>query len=203
MTKIEEIQAILGVIQDDRWERNSQHALDIEIAKSQTRHGSVPERIQNTVTLGDGTWAFRARIDGDDVVVGECRITCFGGGDDPQDSGETASGISTKSNPGLAACALPMDGRYFPGLSRSEHLALDGSPIPRVPWRTIVTVEIDGITLNIPAIDLGPAKRTKNGLDLTIAAARLVKANASATDFEAKGSYRVVGAAKYIKGFQS
>lgn len=203
MTKIEEIQGILGVEKDDKWGTESQHALDLEVAASAIRHQLVPHRFIGEIQQGDGTWPWKARIDGDDVVVDDCRMTCFGGSNDPQDSGETASGVSTKSRPGLAACSLPMDGRYFPGLSRAEHQALDGSPIPRVPWNTIVKVTSNGITLNLPVIDLGPGKRTGNALDLTIAAARLIKATATATDFEAKGSYRVVGAAKYIRGFQS
>lgn len=198
-TKLQQIQAILGEAEDDRWGTKSQHALDLEIAESRTRRGSHPERIINTAVLGDGTWSWKARIDGDDIVVDPCRMTCFGGSNDPQDSGMTASGISTKGNPGLIACSLPMDGRMFPGMSRAEHAALDGSPIPRVPWKTTVIVTVDHFNMTIPVIDLGPGKRTGNALDLTIAAARLINPNASATNFEALGSYRVIGAAKYLK----
>lgn len=198
MTRLQDVQTALGVPADDKWGTQSQHALDLEIAESRLRRVTVGIPPKSPI-LGDGTWPWTARIDGDDVVVDHCRMTCFGGSNDPQDSGATASGVSTKTNPLLAACALPMDGRMFPGLSRAEHGALDGSPIPRVPWKTMVTVVADGIKLTIPVIDLGPGKRTGNALDLTIAAARLVKAGASATNFETFGSYRVIGAAKYIK----
>lgn len=151
------------------------------------------------MTLGDGTWPWTARIDGDDVVVDNCRMTCFGGSDDPQDSGETASGISTKEHPAIQGCALPMDGRMFPHLSKAEHAALDGSPIPRVPWNTRVRVTVDHLTIEIGAIDLGPGKHTGNALDLTWGAARIFDAKASSRNFEARGSYRVLGAAKYAQ----
>lgn len=196
-TKLQLIQAILGEDDDDKWGTKSQHALDLEIAASRSRR--TTEIPVNITTLGDGTWPWTARIDGEDVVVDNCRMTCFGGSSDPQDSGETASGVSTKKDPMIIACSLPMDGRMFPGLSRAEHSALDGSPIPRVPWNTIVEVHVNGTTLTLPVIDLGPGKRTGNALDLTIGAARLVKHFASATNFEANGSYRVIGAAKYAK----
>lgn len=192
--KIAELQKVLGVTADGKWGPQSQAALDHLIAESRINPAPVVGK-----TLGDGTWPWTARIDGDDVVVDSCRMTCFGGSDDPQDSGDTASGVSTKRNPDLAACSLPMDGRAFPGLSRAEHAALDGSPIPRVPFKTIVEVTVGGIIQRLPAIDLGPGKRTKNALDLTIAAARIFDSRASARNFETYGSYRVIGAAKYVK----
>lgn len=194
LEKVKGIQTILAVEPDGQWGPKSQAALDHLITESKINPSPVVGK-----TLGDGTWPWTARVDGDDVVVDSCRMTCFGGDSDPQDSGETASGISTKKNPSLPACSLPMDGRAFPGLSRAEHAALDGSPIPRVPWNTIVSVIAFGQTINIPVIDLGPGKRTKNALDLTVAAARLLNPRATATNFEANGSYRVIGAAKYVK----
>lgn len=196
ISKLQDIQGILGVARDDIWGARSQAALDQEIAESRARKTGIPFKGK---TLGAGTWPWTARIDGDDVVVDDCRMTCFGGANDPQDSGETASGISTKNRPDLAACSLPMDGRAFPGLSRAEHAALDGSPIPRVPWKTLVRVTVGQKTVEFPVIDLGPAKRTGNALDLTIAAARLFDPKATARSFEARGSYRVLGAAKYVK----
>lgn len=163
--------------------------------------GQTPAGNKNA--LGDGTWPWTARIDGDDVLVENARMTCFGGSNDPQDSGETASGISTKRNPDLAACSLPMDGRMFASLSKAEHGALDGSPIPRVPWRTLVRVTVNGKSVDLPVIDLGPGKRTGNALDLTIAAARLFNPAASATNFEARGSYRILGGAKFVKSISA
>lgn len=149
-----------------------------------------------TILRGDGTWPFSAHIDGDDVVVVNCRATCFGGGADPQDSGETASGISTKDNPRMEACALPMN---YTGANGPLRKALGGSPIPRVPWRTLVEIMANGKKLTVPVIDLGPGKRTGNALDLTIAAARFFKGNASATNFELTCSYRILGAAKHAR----
>lgn len=149
-------------------------------------------------TLGDGTWPWTASIDGADVIVTDARATCFGGSGDPQDGGDTASGISTAKHPEIAACSLPMDGRMFKGLSPAEHRALDGSPIPRVPWQTIVRVTHNGQTEDFPVIDLGPGKRTGNALDLTIAAARRFNPKASATNFEMRCDYRVIGAAQFV-----
>lgn len=158
------------------------------------------------ILRGDGSWPWSAYIDGDDIVVFDARATCFGGASDPQDSGETASGISTKANPTLAACALPMDGRSFKGLSPAEHRALDGSPIPRLgAWpkrarQTVVEVTANGKTISIPVIDLGPGKRTGNAIDLTIAAARMFNPKASATNFELRCDFRIKGAAQFLTG---
>lgn len=186
MTKLQQVQAALGVEPDNNWGSKSQAALNAAIAQSR-------------LPFERNVWPWEARIDGDDVVVDLCRMTCFGGSDDPQDSGETASGISTKDRPELAACSLPMDGRAFPGLSKAEHAALDDSPIPRVPFKTMVRVTVDHKTVEIPVIDLGPGRTTGNALDLTIAAARLFNPNANARNFEAHGSYRVLGAAEHVK----
>lgn len=195
MTKLQQVQAALGVEPDNKWGAKSQAAIEEAINESRITARLPFER----KVLGDGTWPWTARIDGEDVVIDSCRMTCFGGGDDPQDSGATASGISTRDRPDLAACSLPMDGRAFIGLSRAEHAALDGSPIPRIPFKTPVRVTVDKKTIEIPVIDLGPGKKTGNALDLTIAAARLFDSKATARSFEAHGSYRVLGAAKYVK----
>ena len=48
----------------------------------------------------------------------QAAATWFGGDDDPEDNGQTASGVPTKGNPTLLGCALPLNGnRYF---SRSQ-----------------------------------------------------------------------------------
>lgn len=164
-----------------------------------------PEHL--TVLRGNGTWVWEAYVEFGDIVILNARATCFGGSGDPQDSGETASGISTKKNPDLAACSLPMDGRQFRGLSQAEHNALDGSPIPRLgAWpvgaretKIVVTEIATGKSITIPVIDLGPGKRTGNAIDLTIAAARQFDPNASATDFEIRCDVRIIGAAKFVK----
>ena len=134
---------------------------------------------------------------GDDIVVRDVRATCFGGANDPQDSGETASGISTKGNPSLKACALPI---CYAGRSPALLKALGGSPIPKVPWKTPVEIRSGGKTLIVGVIDLGPAKHTGNAIDLTIAAARVFNPRATATNFEMQCSYRIIGGAKYLPG---
>jgi hypothetical protein len=62
----------------------------------------------------------------------------------------------------------------------------------------MVRVTVDNKSIDVPVIDLGPGKRTGNALDLTIAAARQFNPKASATNFEARGSYRILGAAKFL-----
>ena len=148
------------------------------------------------VLRGDGTWPWNAFVDGDDIVVIAARATCFGGASDPQDDGETASGISTKLNPQLAACALPM---IYTGLSKALLKALGGSPIPKVPWKTkvLVTEAATGKSIPFPVIDLGPAKKTGNAIDLTIAAARCFNPHATASSFEMICHYRILGGAKF------
>lgn len=150
-----------------------------------------------TILRGDGTWPFSAHIDGDDIVVIGVTATCFGGANDPMDSGETASGISTKNNPALKGCALPM---AYTGKNKALQKALGGSPIPKLPWGTQVQVMHDGRFITVPVIDLGPAKRTGDAIDLTIAAARYFKRDASATNFMLDCSYRIIGGARHLKG---
>ena len=111
---------------------------------------------------GDGTWPFVAVQDGEDIVLrprtgAQMRVTHFGGDNDPQDNGETASGILTKGNPTISGCALPM----------ASVKPCAGSPIPRLPWGTLVTVSNGIRDLTVPLIDVGPAWKTRNTLDLT------------------------------------
>lgn len=142
------------------------------------------------------TWQFNVERKGDDLYIcsldgGPVRATCFGGLNDPQDSGQTASGISTKANPSLQACSLPM---------RVDNMAaLAGSPIPRLPWLTKVEVTsyATPFVFVFPVIDIGPGKRTGNAIDLTIAAARKFKPTASATNFGMQCYVRIIGGAKY------
>lgn len=120
---------------------------------------------------GDGSWPFYVSIEGDDAVLipiqgRKMLATWFGGDNDPNDSGNTASGIKTKGNPSLIGCALPM----------SYIAACAGSPIPKLPWNTLVTVsgrnhwDNEPKALTVPLIDIGPNKRTGKTIDLTLAA---------------------------------
>lgn len=157
----------------------------------------TPDLSDEQILRGDGTWPWNAYVSGDDIIVLGARATCFGGANDPQDSGETASGISTKLSPCIRACALPM---IYTGNNKALRRALGGSPIPKLPWMTKVEVTANGKTITVPVIDLGPAKRTGNAIDLTIAAAREFERHASATSFALACSYRILGAAKYARG---
>ena len=147
---------------------------------------------------GDGTWSFKVEIEGNDLVVRNVRATCFGGASDPQDSGATASGISTKANPLIRACALPM---RYDGPNKALKAVLGGSPVPRLPWLTLVEVT-DIATyrkMTLPVIDLGPAKKTGNAIDLTVAAARRFNPKASATNFEMRCNYRIIEGASLCR----
>ncbi len=87
----------------------------------------------------------------------------------------------------------------YKGTSKALLVALGGSPIPKVPWRTKVRVTSNGKSVDLPVIDLGPAKKTGNAIDLTIAAARLFDPSATATRFEMRCDYRILGGAKYLQ----
>lgn len=135
-------------------------------------------------------------IDGDDLVVRNVRGTCFGGTSDPQDNGETASGISTK-NPSVLGVALP---RKYEGSHPALQAALgDGIIPPRVPFLLPVQVKdlSTGLISSAPFIDLGPATHTGNYIDLTIAFARQFNKHATATNFEIQCDYRIIGGAKF------
>jgi hypothetical protein len=172
-----------------------------------------------TILTGEG-WPFEVHVIGDDLVVPDTLITCFGGiGNgvifDPDDSGRTASGRNTKIEE-VAGVALPLNTENRTGVDAATHRALDGSPIPWLPWGTFVEVTIKGVTFTPPdgLVDIGPSKRVQKpgnpkALDLTVWAARhFDKALHSehqmtpkqlAREFEARGSYRIIGGAKFIK----
>jgi len=121
----------------------------------------------------DPAFKFVVETVGDDLVIRNVTATWFSGPGDPSDTGRTASGVSTRDNPKLLGCALPMDGFHF-------HKT-DGSPIPRLPWGTLVRVvnRISGQMESFPLIDLGPSKYAASGaaIDLTATAFRLLGGN--------------------------
>ena len=135
-------------------------------------------------------WAFEVVVEGNDLCVYDATCTAFGGKHDKMDSGETASGISTALRPEFVGCALPMD--FGP---------CKGSPIPRLPWLTKVHVTevATGKRLVAALIDLGPARWTGNGLDLTVAAARKFNPRATANNFITQVNFRIPGGAKFLK----
>jgi hypothetical protein len=149
-----------------------------------------------TILKGDGTWPWSAHIDGDDIVF-EGEATAFGGSNDPEDNGQTASGISTKNNPKLEACALP---RCYTGKNKSVLAALGGSPIPAgIPFRTRVRITCGDVSFVCPFIDLGPAKSTGHVIDLTQAAARRINSKATTWNFCAHVQARILGGARYAQ----
>lgn len=165
---------------------------------------------------GDGTWPYRPKLDGEDIVLEDIVITCFGGnGDgtisDPQDNGRSASGKNTRFEP-LEGVSIAMDSRLFDGMENrdpSGYQALYGAPFPKIPWGTLVAVTINGVT-HTPKdgiIDLGPGRRASkpgepHACDLTPLAARLFQAGGSlntlSRNFEARGSMRILGGAKFV-----
>jgi hypothetical protein len=162
----------------------------------------------NRILKGDGSWPFTAEIDGDDIVLRHVKVTCFGGAADPQDDGSTASGENTKLHPEIQGVSVPMDIRRFKLASRAAHAALDGCPIPVLPFHTAVKVTVAGkppVTFSSHGvIDRGPGKQaTRHGdlphaLDLTEAAARQFDPQATARNFSAIAEeVRLLGAAKY------
>ena len=145
------------------------------------------------ILAGDGTWFFNAAISNDDIVVHDQIATWFGGDDDPQDDGETASGVNTKGSPKLIGCSLPMDGFQ-------KVRATKGSPIPRLPWVTLVEVtNLDapaGTTpLLCPLIDIGPAKKTRHALDFTHEAFRRLGGNLNRGTMRV--NFRIVSGAQF------
>lgn len=102
-------------------------------------------------------------IEGNDVWVRNVRASWFGGPNDSEDSGETASGVNTRAHPDVLGCALPMAGFHHP--------ATNASPIPRLPWFTQVRVSNtgNGKEIQVPLIDLGPSLNASShaAIDLT------------------------------------
>jgi N-acetylmuramoyl-L-alanine amidase len=148
-----------------------------------------------TVLRGDGSFPFVATVDGDDLVVEKVICSWFGGLHDPGDDGNTASGVNTKRNPDFQGAALPMDGFH--------HRATDGSPIPKLPWRTPVQVtnlQNNG-KITVPLIDLGPAKTAGShaSLDLTPPAFQALGGNLG--EGLIRVSYRVMGVARLVPSF--
>ena len=211
MTKIAAIQTVLGVKIDGVWGPESIAAL---------RELIVPKA---------PVWPFKIEIVGDDIMVRGVLMTCFGGYgngiSDPQDNGNTASGLNTKTRP-LYGVSIAMDGRQFSTLTSAEHRALDGAPIPRLlnehgltAWHTLVEITIPELNVVYTPpdglIDLGPGLQATpvikgmrspgeaHALDLSVLAAAHVKPGMLlrryANDFEVRGSFRIIGGAKLCR----
>lgn len=132
-------------------------------------------------------WAFKAEVDGKDLVVRNTTATFFGGDHDPLDNGETSSGTMTKGNPFCMGCALPVV---------PTHPSTANSPLPRLPWGIMVEVTANGRRITVPLIDNGPACSARDGIDLTIHAFKAL--GIPLAQGVAAVSYRIFGGAKYV-----
>lgn len=159
----------------------------------------------NAVEINAPGWSFSVVVHGDDLCVEKTTATWFGGASDPMDSGDTACGVSTKGNPDLLGCALPMN---YTGPDIATRKAVSGSPLPMLPWGlksngtekpggTQVIVTCQSRSRTLPLIDIGPARWTRNGIDLTQAA--FVRFGGSLRAGVIPVSYRIIGGAKFLK----
>lgn len=101
---------------------------------------------------------------GDILVSGNA--SWFGGGNDPDDNGQTASGIMNNGgDPFLMGCALPLS---WDGV---EVASCQASPLGSLPWGTQVQVTAqNGKQVTVKLIDVGPALDENRPIDLTVAA---------------------------------
>lgn len=107
------------------------------------------------------TW--KLGYNGDLIVSGIA--SWFGGGNDPGDSGSTASGIMNDgSDPELMGCALPLswDG--------TEVGACQASPLGYLPWGTLVLVTnpANRVSITLKLIDVGPGLDENRPIDLCV-----------------------------------
>jgi hypothetical protein len=154
-------------------------------------HEAGTDAVDTAYADGARRTNFAVNIEGDDLVARNVVCTWFGGPNDHQDSGETASGVNTKENPNILGCSLPMDGFH--------HAATDGSPIPRLPWNTFVKVRnlANNREISVPLIDLGPSLFAPSGaaIDLTESAFRLIGGSTDRGKIQV--DFVIPGAAQY------
>lgn len=148
---------------------------------------------------------FEIQKDGSDVLALGVIVTCFGGGYDKEDNGQTESGVMNDgSDPNLLGCALPI---------RSTEKATAASPLacaakPHIPWGTVVRFwrpgEPESAGIETKLIDNGPnvLKYPTHAGDLTVAAAAHFWPNTLRkllpNGFEMRLNYRIIGGAQYI-----
>jgi hypothetical protein len=94
--------------------------------------------------------AWSISVDGEDIVFGGL-ASWFGGPNDKDDNGQTASGVDN-SKYGTRGCALPIP------ISNGEVVvATSGTPLPALPYGIEVTISNGDFTVTVPLIDVGPA----------------------------------------------
>ena len=144
--------------------------------------------------LSGTRYPWTAEIVGDDLVVTGQFATWFGGSDDQQDDGSTASGISTKRNPAILGCALPLD------YGRDHDNPCAGSPFPKLPWFTNVEVtnRENGQKLTVKLIDLGPSAPPEATAAIDLSQAAFVALGGSLRVGRIPVDYRVIGGAKLL-----
>lgn len=137
-------------------------------------------------------------IDGDDLVVRGCWGTYFGDPSDDEDNGIGAGGFHVRAHPEFLGVSLPQ--RRFIG-------QFAGCPIPRIPicgpdpdakpgQLVRVYSPTTGKTVTAMLCDLGPSRRTQNGIDLTIATAKALGLNLKRGRW--KVDYRILEGAKRL-----
>jgi len=146
-------------------------------------------------------YPWQATVDGADLVVTGQLATWFGGSDDPQDDGQTASGISTKSNPSFLGCALPLDYKLppLPAVPPKSNPCA-GAPFPKFPWFTnvIVTNLDSNLTVPVKLIDIGPSAPPKAVAAIDLTQAAFVKLGGNLKKGSIRVTYRVIGGAKFM-----
>lgn len=142
-------------------------------------------------------WKFTVEVHGDDAIVNNTTATWFGGGNDPLDNGETASGVMNDGrNPKLLGCALPV-AWYSKSTQNSPFIPNPHAvrKVPSIPWKTEVIVTSDNVSLTVPLIDNGPARSAGDAIDLTQFA---FKHFAPLKKGVITVSIRIPGGAKYV-----
>jgi len=146
--------------------------------------------------LSGSRYPWTASVEGDDIVVRGVHATWFGGSNDPEDDGTTASGISTKANPAFNGCALPVD------LGRPHNNPCHGSPLPHIPFFTKVQVTNteNGEVGECTFIDLGPSAPPVATAAIDLMQSFFVALGGDLERGTMQVEYRILGAAKYAGG---
>ena len=133
--------------------------------------------------------------DGDDIKCPTTIATAFGYVHDPMDSSgvgvATASGFRLDQHPEYMGVSLPQ----MRGL-----VQMRGCPIPKLPWYIPVKVYLPstGKAVYAHLIDLGPARDTHHGIDLTPATLRALGYQDDPDGFSQTATFRIIGGAKYL-----